>query len=58
MPHCRYTPAAPLSTFIHCLWYWEGASQPDAKEKLLPNGEPAIIFNLRENRFESTMLKI
>jgi AraC-like DNA-binding protein len=48
MRSCRYTPAAPLSAFIHCFWYWESAPRPHAKEKLLPNGEPAIIFNLRD----------
>ena len=45
----RHTPAAPLSAFIHCFWYWESAlPDPHAKERLLPNGEPAIIFNLRD----------
>jgi AraC-like DNA-binding protein len=48
MRSCRYTPAAPLDRFVHCLWYWEGAPQTHSKEKLLPNGESALIFNLRE----------
>ena len=48
MLSCLHTPAAPLSAFIHCFWYWESDPQPHAKEKLLPNGEPAIIFNLRD----------
>jgi AraC-like DNA-binding protein len=48
MLSCRYTPAAPLSAFVNCLWYWEGTPQPHTKEKLLPNGEAAIIFNLRD----------
>lgn len=47
MRSCRYTPATPLSAFVHCLWYWESEPQAHAKEKLLPNGEAAIIFNLR-----------
>jgi AraC-like DNA-binding protein len=31
------------------LWYWEGAPQTHSKERLLPNGEAAIIFNLRND---------
>ena len=44
----RYRPSPPLDAFIECLWYWEGAPQTHSKERLLPSGEPAIIFNLRE----------
>ncbi|MFZ0591494.1 MAG: helix-turn-helix domain-containing protein [Bryobacteraceae bacterium] len=43
----KYFPKPPLAGFIQCLWYWEGAPGPHTKERLLPNGEPAIIFNLR-----------
>ena len=42
----RYTPRAPLYGFVQCLWYSEGAPRTHTKERLLPNGEPAIIFNL------------
>jgi AraC-like DNA-binding protein len=42
----RYIPRAPLSGFVQCLWYSEGAPQTHTKERLLPNGEAAIIFNL------------
>jgi AraC-like DNA-binding protein len=45
----KYWPRAPLSAFVDCLWYWEGAPQTHSKERLLPNGEPAIIFNLRDD---------
>ena len=48
MPGRRYVPGQPISSFIQCLWYWEGAPTTHSKERLLPNGEPAIIFNLRE----------
>lgn len=44
----RYTPRPPLSAFVNCLWYWEGAPQTHTKERLLPNGECSIIFNLLE----------
>ncbi len=49
MRQCRYTPAPPLDAFVKCFWYWESGPQPHKKEKLLPNGEPAIIFNLRDD---------
>ncbi len=45
----KYTPPTPLSKFVDCLWYWEGAPRTHSKERLLPNGEPAIIFNLRDD---------
>lgn len=47
--HCRFTPAPPLDAFIRCFWYWEGAPQTHARERLLPNGEASIIFNLRDD---------
>lgn len=49
MLHRRYIPQSPLSEFVGCLWYWEGAPTTHSKERLLPNGEPAIIFNLCED---------
>jgi AraC-like DNA-binding protein len=42
-------PAPPLSSFIRCFWYAEGAPQPHARERLLPNGEASIVFNLRDD---------
>ena len=45
---CKYTPRPPLAAFVNCLWYWQGAPQTHSKEKLLPSGECAIIFNLRD----------
>jgi len=45
----RYIPRAPLSAFVQCLWYYQGAPQTHTKERLLPNGEPSIIFNLRDD---------
>lgn len=49
MQSLKYTPRAPLSSFVNCLWYWEGAPRTHSKERLLPNGEAAIIFNLRDD---------
>ena len=48
MEHRIYKPPAPLAQFIKCFWYWQGAPQTHAKEQLMPNGEPAIIVNLRD----------
>jgi AraC-like DNA-binding protein len=47
--HRLHTPGSPLAAFIRCFWYWEGAPQSHARERLLPNGEAAIIFNLRDD---------
>jgi AraC-like DNA-binding protein len=47
--HRLYTPAPPLTAFIRCFWYWAGVPRPHARERLLPNGEAAIIFNLRDD---------
>lgn len=44
----KYTPAGLLSTFVDCFWYWQGAPQTHTQERLLPNGECSIIFNLRD----------
>ena len=49
----RYTPGAPLSPFVRCFWYSEGVPQAHSRERLLPNGEASIIFNLREDRIRS-----
>jgi AraC-like DNA-binding protein len=50
MPIHLYTPQPPLSRFVQCFWYWEITEPPaHAYERLLPNGEPTIIFNLRED---------
>lgn len=45
----KHTPAAPLSAFVGCFWYWQGAPHTHARERLMPNGESSIIFNLRED---------
>ncbi|MBV8437330.1 MAG: AraC family transcriptional regulator [Silvibacterium sp.] len=48
MVHGLYIPPPPLGWFVKCFWCWEGAPQAHAKEQLMPNGELAIIFNLRD----------
>ena len=49
MDSCRYIPPDPLSAFVKFLWYCESSRQPHARERLMPNGETSIIFNLRDD---------
>ncbi len=44
----QYSPGGPLSSFVKCFWYWEGEPRNHSKERLMPNGEACVIFNLRE----------
>jgi AraC-like DNA-binding protein len=43
-----YNPPPPLSAFVGCIWYSQGLQGTHARERLLPNGEAAIVFDLRE----------
>ena len=43
----KYRPQPPLSNLVDCLWYAEGANGSHAQERLLPNGESSVIFDLR-----------
>ena len=60
--HRLYVPPPPLAAFIRCFWYWDGGAdspgapapgapgpQPYRRERLLPNGEAAVVFNLRDD---------
>jgi hypothetical protein len=44
-----HIPSTPSSYFVKCFWYSEGAPNAHHKERLLPNGESTIVFNLRED---------
>ena len=44
----RYIPAPPLDALVACLWYSEGLQGTHAQERLLPNGESGIVFDLRD----------
>ncbi|WP_263352613.1 helix-turn-helix domain-containing protein [Acidicapsa acidisoli] len=46
----RYTPPPPLSAFVDCMWYSEGFEGTHQRERLLPNGESGIVFDLREEQ--------
>jgi len=47
MYYRRYIPAAPLDALVVCLWYSEGLQGTHVQERLLPNGESGIVFDLR-----------
>ncbi len=60
--HRLYVPPPPLAAFIRCFWYWDGGAdspgapapgapgpQPYRRERLLPNGEASVVFNLRDD---------
>ncbi|HXA56586.1 MAG TPA: helix-turn-helix domain-containing protein [Candidatus Acidoferrum sp.] len=49
MPSRLHTPGAPLSAFVKCFWYWKGEQQAHKKERLMPSGEPCVIFTLRDD---------
>ena len=55
MKYCRYTPPFPLSAHVSCLWYSEGFAGTHARERLLPNGESGIVFDLRDREFRGTV---
>jgi AraC-like DNA-binding protein len=48
MLYRRYTPPPPLAAFVACLWYSEGLQGTHERERLLPNGESGIVFDLRD----------
>jgi len=45
----RVRPRPPLASFVSCLWYSEGLEGTHERERLLPNGESGIVFDLRED---------
>ena len=49
MPGYRLKPKMPLGSLVECLWYWEGAPAPHRQERLLPQGQAAMILNLRDD---------
>lgn len=49
MPGCRLRPKPPLDQLVGCLWYWQGAPGPHLRERLLPNAEASMVFNLRDD---------
>ena len=50
MVQAKYIPVLPLAAFVRCFWYWEGVALEHSQERLMPTGEPTIIFQLHEER--------
>ena len=46
--HRLHIPEPPLAFLVRCCWYSDSAPQPHARERLMPNGEASIVFNLRD----------
>ena len=44
-----YFPPPPLSDFVDRFWFYQGYTQPHAKERLLPTGTIELVINLRED---------
>lgn len=45
-----YKPGPPLDRLIDCLWHSDGDRSEHQRERLLPNGSFALLFNLGEGR--------
>jgi AraC-like DNA-binding protein len=53
----RYTPPPPLAAFVGCIWYAEGFEGTHTQERLLPNGESAIVIDLRDGLEETVRVE-
>ena len=54
-------PAAPLRDAVALLWHWQDCAKPHAMERLMPNGEMALVVNLHDDLirvYESVSLKL
>lgn len=48
MRHFLHKPPPPLASLVRCFWYSEGFAGNHSQERLLPNGESTIVFDLRD----------
>jgi AraC-like DNA-binding protein len=49
MQSLAYVPAPPLSHFVKLFWYQKGDIPAHARERLMPDGEATIVFNLHRD---------
>src|SRR5579872_5305408 len=49
MRHLMYRPGWPLSDFVDVFWYYDGYTQPHAKERIMPDGSMQVVINLHED---------
>ena len=52
MLYRTYRPAPPLSDFVALFWYYEGYTQPHAKERIMPDGSMQVVINLCEDEIK------
>lgn len=50
MLYLTYIPRPPLSEFVALFWFYEGYTQPHAKERIMPDGSMQVVINLREDQ--------
>ncbi|HEV3165210.1 MAG TPA: helix-turn-helix domain-containing protein [Isosphaeraceae bacterium] len=49
MIYRAYIPGPPLSEFVELFWFYEGYTQPHAKERILPTGTTELVINLQDD---------
>ena len=52
MLYLTYRPKPPLSEFVVLFWYYEGYTQPHAKERIMPDGSMQVVINLCEDEIK------
>jgi AraC-like DNA-binding protein len=45
----QYRPAPPLDRFVELIWYWEGESPRQGKDRLMPDGGGSLIINMAQD---------
>jgi len=48
-----YIPKPPLSQFVELFWFYDGYTQPHAKERIMPNGSMQVVVNLLEDEIKT-----
>lgn len=48
-----YIPKPPLSQFVELFWFYEGYTQPHAKERIMPDGSMQVVVNLLEDEIKT-----
>lgn len=49
MERLLLAPGPPLSRFVEQIWYYQNDPQPQAKERLMPDGCMSLVINVAEN---------
>jgi AraC-like DNA-binding protein len=52
MLYLTYRPKPPLSEFVALFWYYDGYTQPHAKERIMPDGSMQVVINLCEDEIK------